>query len=56
MSGLPAWRLAPVDAVHAFAAASVRLWREIDGAASMSWTARMAEAAREWVTYRGAAA
>ncbi|MFG1709262.1 hypothetical protein ACFLIM_39330 [Nonomuraea sp. M3C6] len=56
VSGLPAWEGAPVEGLDVFSAASVRLWQEIEGAASTSWTAGMAEAACMWQTYRGVAA
>ncbi|WP_336214502.1 hypothetical protein [Nonomuraea sp. LPB2021202275-12-8] len=49
---LPAWREAPEEGVDVFAAASVRLWEEIADRDSVSWTGRMAGAAREWDTYR----
>ncbi|MEV0597615.1 hypothetical protein [Nonomuraea cavernae] len=52
MSVLPAWKNAPSAGVDAFAAASVRLWEEITGRDSVSWTGRMADAARQWHAHR----
>lgn len=52
VSVLPAWQAAPTAGVDVFAAASVRLWEEISVRDSVSWTGRMAGAARLWLEYR----
>ncbi len=38
--------------VDLFAAANVRLWAEVHQASKTAWTAKMAQAARSWLTYR----
>ncbi|WP_075020178.1 hypothetical protein [Actinomadura madurae] len=54
VSRLPAWSVAPPDALAAFAAASANLWTEIAGHDQSSWTKAMELAALEWAAYHTA--
>lgn len=56
VASLPAWKNAPAEAVHAFAAASARLWRGIVRADPDPWTRRMEAAAETWALHRGSSA
>lgn len=53
-SRLPAFQAADPAHIDLFAAANVRLWNEIAQSARTTWTAKMAQAARVWSTYRQA--
>lgn len=47
-----AWHTAPTPALTVFATANAKLWREIAGDNPDAWTARMVDAANQWVAYR----
>ena len=53
-SRLPAFQAADPAHVDLFAAANVRLWDEIAQASTSTWTKKMAQAARAWLSYRQA--
>ncbi|WP_327295290.1 aminoglycoside phosphotransferase [Streptomyces sp. NBC_01197] len=52
VTSLPAWSLAPPQAVDAFAHASANLWEEIADAAPDDWATNLLDAARLWQQHR----
>lgn len=52
VANTPAWQNAPEEGIQVLARANVRLWGEIAENDSSVWVGRMADAAREWLSYR----
>jgi hypothetical protein len=53
-SRLPAFKEADPAHIDLFAAANVRLWKEISASSKNTWTKKMAQAAQAWSAYRQA--
>ncbi|GAA1025775.1 hypothetical protein GCM10009557_01020 [Virgisporangium ochraceum] len=52
-SAVPAWHVAPPEAITTFACAQANLWNEIAAAKTEDpWTARLAGAAKQWAALR----
>ncbi|MFI8320711.1 hypothetical protein [Streptomyces sp. NPDC085529] len=49
---VPSWSTAPTEAVNAFAAATVSVWKEISDGNPEPWTLDMLSAARRWADHR----